>query len=108
MKQEFKEIITLIYLNTYKDAYQYNELKELLDFSTNQLKEFIKVMQNKNLLEKNNISLIISKQGFLLLKELGLENVNINDLLEKKDSLKFCEKNKLEFEDIYIPKNFKL
>lgn len=107
MRQEFKELIILIYLNTYEDAYQYSELKELLDFSTSQLKEFIKIMQDKNLLEKSS-GLMITTQGIMILKELGLEKVDINELLEKKESLTFSKRNKLEFDDIYIPKNFKL
>lgn len=107
MKQEFKELITLIYINTYEDAYQYNELKELLDFSTSQLKEFIKSMQGDGLLDRSD-SLMISSKGFEILKELGLENVDINELLEEKESLRFSKINKLEFDDIYIPKNFKL
>lgn len=107
MEQSFKEIIVLIYLNTYKDSYQYNELKMLLDFNTSQLKEFINIMKEKKLLKESNI-LILSDKALDRLKRLGLENININDLLQDKCSLKFSEQNKLGFDDIYIPKNFKL
>lgn len=107
MEQSFKEIIVLIYLNTYKDSYQYNELKRLLDFNTSQLKEFINIMKKKKLLKESNI-LMLNYRALDRLKRLGLENININDLLQEKCSLKFPEQNKLGFEDVYIPKNFKL
>lgn len=106
MDNDIREIISLVYLNSYPGAYQYSELKLLLGFNTSQLKEFIDYLYQYGVI-KSDETLILSEKGKHILKENALENVHINDLLQEKNCFEI-EDEKLDFEDIYIPKNFKL
>ena len=98
---EFKKILFLLYLNTYKDFYLLSELKVFLGFNNTQLNKFIDFMKENNLLLRGE-NLIISNEGILLLKSKGLYNIKLSDLDEE-----FCTLNIVSKENIsnrlYIP-----
>ncbi|AOR97859.1 MULTISPECIES: hypothetical protein [Bacillus] len=105
---EFKELLILTYLNEYRDAYLFSEIKELCNFSTNQMKKSLDDLISKGMLSKKTSRLVLTNKAELLLKEKGLLNVSITDLFQQDTvTLKFIEKP-LTFADIYIPKNFKI
>ncbi|CAM4127938.1 MULTISPECIES: hypothetical protein [Bacillus cereus group] len=105
---EFKELLILVYLNEYRDAYLLSEIKEMCNFSTNQMKKSLSDLMSKNMLSNNTGRLVLTHEAELLLKEKGLLNVSITDLFQQDTvTLRFIG-NQLSFDDIYIPKDFKL
>ncbi|WP_263703492.1 hypothetical protein [Bacillus thuringiensis] len=105
---EFKELLILVYLNEYRDAYLLSEIKEMCNFSTNQMKKSLSDLMSKNMLSNNTGRLVLTQEAELLLKEKGLLNVSITDLFQQDTvTLKFIG-NQLSFDDIYIPKDFKM
>lgn len=106
MYYDMKKLLAIIYLKTYSEAYQYKELKELLGFNVGQLKEFINKLVEEELI-KDNSSLLLTQKSLDILKGMGLKDIDINSLMKEKTSIIMSE-NKLTFDDIYIPENFKL
>ncbi|WP_214753780.1 hypothetical protein [Exiguobacterium sp. s16] len=105
---DYKVLLTLLYLKEFKDAYLLSEIKELCNFSTNQLEDHLNKMVAKNLLNKSVNKLSLSDQSLSLLRMKGLENITISDLVYQEIvTLRFI-KEPLSFSDIYIPSNFKL
>ncbi|MBP1940347.1 putative transcriptional regulator [Bacillus luteolus] len=95
-------------MNEYKDSYLLSEVKELCNFSTAQMKKSINDLLDKNLLCNSKGRLILTSESETLLKEKGLINISITDLFQQDTvTLEFIDEP-LSFEDIYIPKNFKL
>ncbi len=106
MQYDLKKILAIIYLNTYSDAYELNELKELLGLNISQLKEFISSLISEDLIKNEETLHLTDKSSNILLK-MGLEDVDINSLMDDKKTINVSH-DKLTFDDIYIPKNFKL
>lgn len=104
---DFKELLILVYLNDYKDEYLLSEIKELCNFSTTQMKKCLHNLIKKNLLNDEYGRLLLTIEAESLLKEKGLLNVSIADLFQDTVTLKFIEKP-FSFQDIYIPKDFKI
>lgn len=104
---DFKELLVLIYLNDYSDEYLLAEIKELCSFSTAQLKKCLDDLTEKKLLSDENGRLLLTSEGEAFLNEKGLLEASISDLFQDTVTLKFIEKP-LSFEDIYIPKAFKI
>lgn len=106
MHYNIKKLLAIIYLKTYSDAYEYHELKELLGLNITQLKIFIDNLASEKLIQDKN-RLVLTDKSFNILKQMGLDNIDINSLMEEKITINLIE-NKLTFDDIYIPKDFKL
>ncbi|WP_201713016.1 hypothetical protein [Rossellomorea arthrocnemi] len=105
---EFKELLLLVYLNEYRDTYLLSEIKELGNFSTDQMKKTLDDLISKDMLSSNTGRLALTNRAELYLKDKNLLNVSITDLFQQDTvTLKFIEKP-LSFDDIYIPKDFKL
>lgn len=102
---DIKEIISVIYLNSYKEKTQYNELKQLLGLNTKQFKVFIKGLYEKQIIEET-VKLTLTTSSIEWLEENGLIDIHISDLLKDKKSIK-VEKDKMSFDEIYIPINFR-
>lgn len=106
MQFNLKKLLTIMYLKTYKDCYEYSELKELLGFSITQLKEFLEGLVDEGLVI-NDVSLKLTDKSINTLKDMGLFDVDFNTLMEEKTTISI-NSSKLTFDDIYIPKDFKL
>ncbi|KMK75266.1 MarR family transcriptional regulator [Alkalihalobacillus pseudalcaliphilus] len=104
---DFKELLVLIYLNDYKDEYLFTEIKQLCNFTTSQMKQTLDKLIEKGLLLNQDGSLILGSKGEVLLKEKGLTNVSIEELFQM-DTVTLSLKKTLSFDDVFIPKNFKL
>jgi predicted transcriptional regulator len=105
---EFKELLILVYMNEYKDSYLLSEVKELCNFSTAQMKKSINDLLDENLLCNSKGRLNLTSKSETLLREKGLIYISITDLFQQDTvTLKFID-GPLSFEDIYLPKNFKL
>lgn len=106
MQYNIKKLLAIMYLRTYKDKYQYSELKDLLGLSITQLKEFINNLIDDDLII-NSSSLHLTNKSIGILESIGLIDVNINTLIKDKASIS-TNSDKLTLEDVYIPENFKL
>ncbi|WP_281202993.1 hypothetical protein [Cytobacillus kochii] len=105
---EFKELLILVYLNEFRDTYLLSEIKELCNFSINQMKKSLDDLTSKGMLSSNTGRLALTNKAELFLKDKNLLNVSITDLFQQDTvTLKFIEKP-LSFVDTYIPKDFKL
>ncbi|MTI71457.1 MAG: hypothetical protein FH751_14520 [Firmicutes bacterium] len=102
-----KELLILIYLNEYKDQYLLAEIKELCYFTTSQMKKYLQKMIEKEMLEDSNGRLLLTYKAEKFLKEKGLFNVTLSELFKDIVTLEFTEKP-LSFQDVYIPKEFKI
>lgn len=105
---EYKEILLLIYLKDYKDDYLYSEMKELLNLTLKQLKNFLKSLETKEIIEINECNdIILTKKGWDILKEEGWEDLAFTSLINKNLPNIF-DKEKISQDDLYIPKKFKV
>lgn len=101
-----KYVLSMIYINSYREGVQYDELKRLLGFNTSQFKTFIEELYNERIIE-DRITLVLSNNSLKWLEENRLLDLHICNLLQEKRSIEVSE-NKMKFTDIYIPRNFKL
>lgn len=106
MYYDMKKLLAILYLKSYQDAYQYSELKELLGFNITQLKIFIGKLVSDKLVEDED-RLVLTEKSINILEKMGLDDIDINSLMKEKTSIDLV-KNKLTFDDIYIPQNLKL
>lgn len=105
MYDELKDII-LIYFNTLQEDYLLSELKELLHIHNKQLKLCIeKLFEEGMISDIKNITL--TSNAIQYMKSVGIEDIEINDLLSDKVSIEL-NRTPFSFDDIYIPKKFKL
>lgn len=102
---KFQELLILVYMQEYQDNYLFSEIKSICNFSTDQMKCFLNIMQGKQLLNFENNIISIAPLGSQVLVEKGLESITLNDLLTEKVTLNIQEE-RLSFDDIYIPLNF--
>ncbi|MCT4612230.1 MAG: hypothetical protein N4A47_02520 [Clostridia bacterium] len=103
----YNELLILIYLKEYEDEYLLTEIKELCGFTNVQMKTTINNLIDRELLTNEFGRLLLTEQGNSLLKEKGLNKVSLNELFKDIVTLKFTGKP-FSFEDIYIPKQFKV
>jgi hypothetical protein len=107
---EYDKIILIIYINTYKDTYNFTEVKDYLGFSFHQLDNFIDEIIIEGLLEYNQDYILkVSNSGIDLLKTINLENVSFEDLLmdySEKVLIDIQTGVKLGINEIYLPEKF--
>jgi hypothetical protein len=96
----------MIYINSYREGIQYDELKRLLGFNISQFKSFIEELYSQGIIE-DKVNVVLSNNSLQWLEENGLLDLHICDLLQEKKSIEISE-NKMKFTDIYIPRKFKL
>lgn len=101
---DIKLIVFLIYLKSYRDSYNYFELKGLLELTNIQLSTYIDDCIKKGYIS-NECGLEITAYGNEYLEKYSLDRISIDELYEpKKHTLKKSESR----QDIYIPENFRL
>ena len=97
----------MIYFNEYNDEYLLSEICILCDFTTKQLRRELDTMISKGLLTNELGIFRLTAIAIEFLKEKGLLNANFEDLQSDMMTLNISEK-KLNFEDVFIPVDFKL
>jgi len=103
----FKSIFILFYFKEYKDQYLLSEISRLCNLSIKQLNREISSLVEENFIEINNGIYFLTNKAFDLLKETNLLNLTFDELQKEIVSFK-KQTTKLDFDDIYIPENFKL
>lgn len=103
----YKTILIMIYFNDYQDQYLLSEICDLCSFSTKQLNRELRLMQDNNLLQKNSGIYSLAEKANRILEERGLLNSTFEDLQCETITLQF-RNEKLGFDDIYIPDDFRL
>ncbi|WP_055669440.1 hypothetical protein [Desnuesiella massiliensis] len=107
---DYDKIIMIIYFNTYKDTYDFEEIKEYLGFSFDQLDDFINELIVEKLLEYDEDYILkVSNKAIELLETLNLRNILFEDLLldySEKMLSDIRSEIKLNINDVYIPENF--
>lgn len=105
---DFRLILILIYFNTVKDSYSYNELISIIGVTYNQLEDMLKELLNKDFLRYNEYSIItITELGITELIEYGFDDTDVFAIYEDgADKNSWFSYKKISVSDIYIPHKF--
>jgi len=104
---KYKTILIMIYLNEYQDEYLLSEICELCDFTTKQLHRELDFMVIEELISTDKGIYSLTDKSIEILSEKGVLSTSIEELQSDTLTLKFTN-SKLNFEDIFIPIDFKL
>ena len=103
----YKSVLIMIYFNEYKDVYLLSEICKLCDFTTKQLKRELELMIDDGLLKYKSGLYGLTDYAIEFLEEKGLQNSTFEELQRDTMTLRIREE-KLGFDKVFIPKDFKL
>ncbi|MFE8701550.1 hypothetical protein ACFYKX_13175 [Cytobacillus sp. FJAT-54145] len=98
----YKLLLLLSYFNTVQASYSYIEICELFGLNYQQIENFIDQLFSEEYIYLDGYYKISSK-GKELLKQNQLDNIDIFDDIQEES---IFVNPPLEFDEIYIPKNF--
>ncbi|WPP41337.1 hypothetical protein SK066_22745 [Paenibacillus hunanensis] len=99
---DYKKVLLLVYLNTVKMSYSYNEMSKNFGLSNFQVEQILKQLNREKLIILHDYYQL-SQKGKELLEDYGMENVDYYNAFDDRSIL---NAKKLSFEDIYIPIGF--
>lgn len=99
---EYKLVILLKYFKLVNASYSYNELMEIFGMNIKQINKFIDLVINKEYLKIEGF-VKITKKGNDLLERYNMNNL---DRINSEFEMDIFNGEKINFEDVYIPKNF--
>ena len=98
---EYKEMLILVYFKSHYKKYDFREMMELMGMTYGQLQKKIDTLFKSEYLLFINDYIVLSKDGELLLNDNELSSFGFEDVkIEKRE--------RMNINDIYIPKKFEM
>lgn len=108
MSLDFKKVLLLIYFKSAEDRYSFSEIMNIFKMNYGQVvKEVDYLVEHKYLEQDESFVYRLTSKGMEVLKESGIENVDIIDVLDEASDedvshpIRNFEKNV-----VYIPNDF--
>lgn len=104
---DFRDYLILIYLNTVNEMFTYHDLVQLLGLPPTKVTQRIEALLNHQIINRNESNVFcLTEEGIASLEELGFENIKLDQLYKEENLLSDKIKERLPFEDVFVPKRF--
>ena len=100
---DYKEMLVLSYFKSHYKKYDYNEIMKLLGVTLCDLNNMMDKLLQNNMLLVYDGTLALSKEAEIFLKENQIPVIGTDEIGKIENTQK-----KIDIDEIYIPKEFKL
>lgn len=106
LKVDYRNLLILVYFNTVKDTYSYQEIMDFLSLTYKQVQEKIYYLLSTGMLSMNELNIEISTDGIGEISSYNLGDINFYDLYSNDGMLNEHIGPSQPVHELYIPYNF--
>ncbi|MDM5279898.1 hypothetical protein QUF95_21060 [Paenibacillus silvae] len=104
---DYRDVLIIFYMNSVKGNYVYAELVELLGLTYAQVTDRVdELIEQEYLTIIESMTIDVGQKGIDILAEKRFLDISIFDIYDEREIYVEKISNRLEVNDIYIPKNF--